>query len=106
MSFTVNDDYLKSRIGRLLEDENVVLPSFLLKYLYDNFPYKKDELDYLVYMYESDNLLSVYALKFFKGEVSAHKSMERTILLFEIFEFTSEHMEYEDMLLETSVSTE
>lgn len=104
--FTVNDDYLESHIDSLLDDENVVLPPFLLKYLYDNFPYKKDELDNLVSRYESDNLISVNALKFVRNQVDTHKPMEKTLLLFEIFEFTCEHMEYEDMLLETTVNTE
>lgn len=103
--FAVNDDYLESHIDCLLKDENIVLPPFLLKYLYDNFPDKKDELDYLVSRYRFDNLLSANALKFVRGEVSAHKPMERTLLLFEIFEFTCQHLEYEDMLLETTVNT-
>lgn len=104
--FTVNDDYLCSHIDRLLGDDTVVLPPFLLKYLYTHFPDRCDELDTLVSRYESDNLLSVNALKFVRNQIDTHKPMEKTLLLFEIFEFTCEHMEYEDLLLETTVDAE
>ncbi|RAP49985.1 MAG: hypothetical protein BZ138_07090 [Methanosphaera sp. rholeuAM270] len=104
--FTVNDDYLESHIDRLLDDENVVLPPFLLKYLYDNFPGKKHKLDIIVSRYESDNLISENGLKFVRNQAGTHKPMGNTLLLFEIFEFTCEYMEYEDMLLETTVNTE
>lgn len=104
--FTINDEYLCSHIDKLLADESVVLPPFLLKYLYDNFPDKNDELDILVSKYESDNRLSVNALRFVRNQVGTHKPMEKTLLLFEIFEFTCEHMKYEDLLLETPVNTE
>lgn len=104
--FTVNDDYLEFHIDRLLDDENIILPPFLLKYLYNNFPDYKDELDNLVSIYESDNLISSNALKFVRNQVGTHKPMENTLLLFEIFEFTCEHMEYEDILLETTVNND
>ncbi len=104
--FSIDDDYLDSHIDILLEDENIVMPPFLLKYLYNHFPDKMDELDSLVSRYESLNLISDFGLKFVRNQVSTYKPMEETFLLFEIFEFTCNHLDYEDMLLETTVKSD
>ena len=102
--FFIDDDYLVSYVDQLLEDKSIIIPPFLLRYLYDLFPDKKDELDNLISCYESDALISVNGLKFVKDEISSFKPMEEKILLFEIFEFTCKNMKYEGMLLEKDKS--
>ena len=77
-----------------------------MKYLYNHFPDKMDELDALVSRYESLDLISDCGLKFVRNQVSTYKPMEETFLLFEIFEFTCNHLEYEDLLLETTVKSD
>lgn len=104
--FTINDNYLESHINQLLEDENIILPPFLLRYTYDKFPDKKEKLDNLVSKYESGNLISDNALKFVRGQAETHKPMEKNLLLFQTFEFTCQHMEYEAILNETYINTE
>lgn len=102
--FIIDDDYLRNHVNQLLKDKKVVIPPFLLKYLYDLFPDKKDELDNLLSSYESDDLITENGLRFVRGEISSFKPMEEKILLFEIFEFTCKNMKYEGILLEKNRS--